>query len=206
VIRGDPLHRPLYDSLPGATRDGPHGELAAFLKTVHALSIEEAVACGVTPDGGRVAYIEGLRRAQADVFPLLDDSVRGEVEFRLAAFLEEDANFVYAPMLLHADLWPEHVLFSRDVGRLAGVIDFGAVSISDPDYDLAFLALRLGSGVMAGLFRHYPRADHARLAEKIRCFAIINAIDDVFIGLDRGDSPLVNSALADLIEQCKFIL
>jgi hypothetical protein len=38
------------------------------------------------------------------------------------------------------------VRFSRDLGRLAGVIDFGDVSIGDPDYDLAFLAMRLAEG------------------------------------------------------------
>ncbi len=47
-----------------------------------------------------------------------------------------------------ADLWPEHVLFSRTTGRLAGIIDFGDVCIGDPDYDLAFLARRLGQDFM----------------------------------------------------------
>ena len=78
LIRGEPLHRPLYDSLPGATQDGILGDLAAFLSAVHAFSVEEAVACGVTPDGGRVDYIEDLRRARDDVFPLLDDTVRDD--------------------------------------------------------------------------------------------------------------------------------
>jgi aminoglycoside 2''-phosphotransferase len=108
-------------------------------------------------------------------------------------------------MLLHGDVWPEHVLFSRAANRLSGVIDFGDVCIGDPDYDLAFLAHRLGPGFLAGLARHYPHADPARLAGKVRAFALLNAIDDIFIGLDRGDRPLVESALADLREQAEAV-
>ena len=87
--------------------------------------------------------------------------------------------------------------------RLTGVIDFGDVSIGDPDYDLAFLARSLGPGFIADLLRHHPHPDPARLAEKIRSFVLFNAIDDVFFGLDRDDRPLVVSALADVTEQSK---
>ena len=82
------------------------------------------------------------------------------------------------------------------------MIDFGDVEIGDPDYDLAFLAARLGTSFIAGLLRHHPRTrDPARLAQKIRCFGLFNALDDVNIGLDRGDRALVDRALADLTEQ-----
>ena len=90
------------------------------------------------------------------------------------------------------------MLFSTGVGCLTGVIDFGDVSIGDPDYDLAFLAQRLGADFIEDLLVHYEHADHARLAEKIRCFYLLNTIEDVFIGLDRGDRVLVDSAIADL--------
>jgi aminoglycoside 2''-phosphotransferase len=203
VIRGEPVDRSLYDRLSVATQDGVQRDLAAFLTAVHAFSIEEAAACGVPPEGGRADYIEDLRRARDDVFPLLDPTVGRMIEFQLAAFLDDDANFGYAPVLLHADLWPEHILFSRDAGRLAGVIDFGDVSIGDPDYDLPFLARRLGSAFMAGLLGHYPHANHVRLGAKLRAFSLINAIDDVFIGLDQDDRRLVDSALADLAEQSR---
>ena len=83
------------------------------------------------------------------------------------------------------------------------MIDFGDVSIGDPDYDLAFLGRTLGTGFMADLLRHLPNADPVRLAQKIRCFGSLNAIDDVLIGIDRGDRILVDSSLADLAEQHK---
>jgi aminoglycoside 2''-phosphotransferase len=201
MIRGTALDPRLYRGLPEATLDGILGDLASFLGAVHAFPIDEATACGVIPFGGRVHYVEDLQRARDDVFPLLNSAVRQTVQSQLEAFLADDANFVYAPVLLHADLWPEHVLFSPRVGRLAGVIDFGDVSIGDPDYDLAFLGRRLGSGFIAELVRHFPHVDPARLAEKIRCFNLLNAIDDVFIGLERGDRLSVDSSLADLAEQ-----
>jgi hypothetical protein len=45
-----------------------------------------------------------------------------------------------------------------------------------------------------------PHADPARVTDKARSFALLNAIDDVFLGFDRGDRPLFESALADLTE------
>jgi aminoglycoside 2''-phosphotransferase len=85
--------------------------------------------------------------------------------------------------------------------RLTGVIDFGDIAVGDPDYDLAFLAHRLGSDFIAGLLSHHPHADPVRLMEKIRSFVLFNAIDDVFLGIDRGDRDLVDCALEDLREQ-----
>lgn len=172
----------------------------AFLDAVHSFPAEEAVDCGVELHGDKADYLEDLRRARDDIFPRLDDPVRYVVESRVDAFLEDDANFAHAPTLLHADLWPEHVLFSRPMNRLAGVIDFGDIALGDPDYDLAFLDRKLGPDFSAGLLRHRPPADPAKLAEKHRAFALFNAFGDVFIGLDRGDRPLVDSALADLAE------
>jgi aminoglycoside 2''-phosphotransferase len=202
LIRGEPLDRTLYDGLSEITRDGILDELAGFLRAVHAFPVREARGCGVIPHGERPEYLEDLRRAQDDVFPLLESAVRNIVESEFNTFLEDDANFSYAPALLHADLWPEHVLFSQTTGRLAGIIDFGDMCIGDPDYDLAFLARRLGQGFITGLLRHHLHSDPARLAGKIRFFGLFNAIGDIFIGLERNDVALVESAVVDFVAQC----
>ncbi len=78
------------------------------------------------------------------------------------------------------------------------MIDFGDVSIGDPDYDLAFLGHRLGSTFVVNLLRYLPHDDPARLFKKIRGFVRFNAIEDVLIGLDRGDRLLIDLALAEL--------
>ena len=57
LIRGEPLHRPLYDDLSGVTRDGILGDLAAFLNAVHTFPVQEAVDCGVARHGDRAGYL-----------------------------------------------------------------------------------------------------------------------------------------------------
>ena len=200
MIRGAPLHGTLYNELPAAVQDGVCGELAAFLEAVHSFPASEAMDLGVAPHGTRAHYIEELGIARDGVFPRLPEPVRRVIEARLDAFLEDDANFTYTPTLLHGDLWPEHVLFSLTENRLAGVIDFGDVCLGDPDYDLAFLYLRLGAGLLERLLRYHRHADTARLVKKVPCLALLNAIDDVSIGLERGDGHLVDSGLVDVIE------
>ena len=96
LIRGEPLHRTLYDDLPEVTRDGILGDIADFLSAVHTFPVREAVDCGIAPHGDRAGYLEDLRRARDDVFPLLDDTVRHVVDSRLNAFLEDEANFAHA--------------------------------------------------------------------------------------------------------------
>ncbi len=198
IILGDPLHPRLYHRLPGTTRDRVHRDLGAFLSALHAFPVLQALDCGIEHHGGRAGYLGDFQRARDDVLPRLGNVVRRSVESRLNAFLEDDVNFDYAPTLLHADFWPDHILFSRPVNRLIGIIDFGDVALGDPDYDLAFLAQRLGPGFILDLLRYYPHPDPARLAEKVRCFAILNTIEDVFLGIERGDRRLIDSALADL--------
>jgi aminoglycoside 2''-phosphotransferase len=198
LIRGEPLLRPLYESLSETSREAVAGELAAFLRAIHSFPVEEARDCGVLYIGGRQAYAEDLERARVDVFPLLDLHSQLGVEKRLSAFLDDERNFEYAPVVLHGDVWPEHVLYSRAAGRLAGVIDFCDVSIGDSAYDIGFLAHRLGTEFTRRLLSRYEHGDPARPTEKIECFVLFNAIEDVWIGLERGDDDLVDSALADL--------
>jgi aminoglycoside phosphotransferase (APT) family kinase protein len=65
---------------------------------------------------------------------LLDRDVRVQAE-RL--FDEAETLEGFDPVLLHADLGPEHLLVRA--GRLAGVIDWGDTRVGDPALDYAWL-------------------------------------------------------------------
>jgi hypothetical protein len=51
------------------------------------------------------------------------------------------------------------------------------------------------------LHRRFPHPEPGRFAGKVRSIAILTAIDDNSIGIDRGDRALVESAIVYLIEQ-----
>ena len=50
--------------------------------------------------------------------------------------MQDDRLADFAPTVLHADLWFEHLLVGTD-GHLIGVIDFETVTIGDPAVDLS---------------------------------------------------------------------
>jgi aminoglycoside phosphotransferase (APT) family kinase protein len=119
LIRGAPL-----------VEEDPAG-VRGFLDALHAF---DATAFPVE----RPAWLELYRRQCAEferrVLPLLPSGAQTSARelFAEAATLQG-----FTPVLVHADLGPEHMLV-RD-GRLAGVIDWGDVRIGDPALDYAWL-------------------------------------------------------------------
>ena len=51
------------------------------------------------------------------------------------------------------------------------------------------------------MHRRFPHPEPGRFAGKVRSIAILNATDDILIGIDRGDRALVDSAIVYLFEQ-----
>jgi aminoglycoside phosphotransferase (APT) family kinase protein len=119
LIRGDRL-----------TDEDPDGA-RAFLEALHAFD----------PSGlpvPRPDWVEAYRDQCAEferlVLPLVEKDRRAEAK-RLFAEAETLVNF--EPVLIHADLGPEHLLV-RD-GCLAGVIDWADARVGDPAVDYAWL-------------------------------------------------------------------
>ena len=119
LIRGEPL--------VDEDADG----VRAFLDALHAFD----------PSGlpvERPDWVEAYRSQCAEferlVLPLFDRDRHPEAK-RL--FAETETLVDFKPVLLHADLGPEHLLV-RD-GRLVGVIDWGDARVGDPALDYAWL-------------------------------------------------------------------
>jgi aminoglycoside phosphotransferase (APT) family kinase protein len=119
LIRGEPL--------VDEDADGVH----AFLEALHAL---DPTGLPVERPVWVEAYLEQCAEFERLVLPLLDKDRRPEAK-RL--FEEAETLVDFKPVLLHADLGPEHLLV-RD-GRLAGVIDWGDARLGDPALDYAWL-------------------------------------------------------------------
>ena len=119
LIRGAPL----VDEDPNGVR--------AFLEALHAFD-----PAGLPVE--RLDWVEAYRNQCAEferlVFPLFDKDRHAEAK---GLFAETETLEDVKPVLLHADLGPEHLLV-RD-SRLVGVIDWGDARVGDPALDYAWL-------------------------------------------------------------------
>jgi len=56
--------------------------------------------------------------------------------WRFERFLAEEGHLAFEPVLVHADLWQDHILLSMPEQQVSGIIDFGDVGIGDPAMDV----------------------------------------------------------------------
>ena len=129
-----------YRKLPGAPASSDLGErtgedLGRFLSALHRFPVERARALGLPyfdPPEWRERFGSLCEDFRRRVFPLLRSGERQRAETIFAPVPELD----FVPVLLHADLGPEHVL-CRD-GRVVGVIDWSDARVGDAALDLAW--------------------------------------------------------------------
>ena len=110
-------------------------DLARFLSALHRFPVERACALGI-PCFDPTRWRERFGNLYADfrrrVFALLDSGEREQAETLFARVQELE----FVPVLIHADLGPEHILCRG--GRVVGVIDWSDACVGDAAVDLAW--------------------------------------------------------------------
>ena len=119
LIRGEPLV------------DEDAAGVRAFLEALHAF---DTAGLPVEHPDWVQAYRNQCAEFERLVFPLFDKDRHAEAK---GLFAETETLEDFKPVLLHADLGPEHLLV-RD-SRLVGVIDWGDARVGDPALDYAWL-------------------------------------------------------------------
>lgn len=146
-VKGDPLQPEMLQGLD-ITRIA--NDVAAFMSALHSIPVREALAWGIPA----VSRTEQLLTAADRVLPLVP------VEWHEQAFAWRK-QFIEPPhtrVLIHADLWYENILIDAESGRVSGVLDFDAMSIGDPAWDLA-TQLHCGRAFAELVFEAYPHKD-----------------------------------------------
>jgi aminoglycoside phosphotransferase (APT) family kinase protein len=169
----------------GSITRGEHAAdtLAAFLRALHMPAPADAPF-----DTGRGAH----PGASMDGFDRLFGSIDAEVIGADAA----DVRAVWAdavaapawaglPVWVHGDLHPANVVVAD--GTLAGVVDFGDLSVGDPAWDLAAAWVLLPAGAAARFFSAYAQADEATI-RRARGLAALKSLFLMLMGQngDRG--------------------
>ena len=128
------------------------------------------------------------------VLPRLDADEREAAEAMLAALLDDDEMWAFAPVLTHGDLGPEHVLVTPG-GDLAGVIDWEEAALDDPAGDLAWW-LHAMPAVGEHALAAYGGAPDRRFRERARIRFALMPWHEVVHGLGAGGPAFVDSGLA----------
>jgi aminoglycoside phosphotransferase (APT) family kinase protein len=113
-------------------------ELGRFLREVHSFPVERAEECGVkVVDGPALRADREQFRDEVvrDVFPLVMPATRFYINDRFDAYLCDDLNFDFQPVLVQGDMDRQNVLVDPQTGQLTGVIDFGGTNIGKPAVD-----------------------------------------------------------------------
>jgi aminoglycoside phosphotransferase (APT) family kinase protein len=192
--RGAPHGVAVYRRVPGAAlavgelsdpaRAALATTLARFLRALHELSVGRELEPILRWEDERAVSGQYFRDAQEQIAPRLTGAAARRLSSLFIRHLEDPANFPAAPRIVHADLSAEHVLCAD--GAVTGILDWGDVSLGDPDYDFSYLFGDLGEAFVREVARQYGHPDPDRLVRKARYFRVVDQIGTIVYGSGRA--------------------
>jgi aminoglycoside 2''-phosphotransferase len=191
AIHGVPLTPHRMRTLPDAERVAVADRLHDFLEHLHAFPLE---MLGVAmPEAGLTRALRCYPEVEAVVFPRLAPRVADACAQMLEAHVDAPRD---AWTLVHADLYAQHVLIDPLRGQIVGIIDFGDLSVDDPDADLRTLLDDYGPQLLRTMLRRDPPDVARQRFERARVFCVWDALVWTLeqIRENRGSSPRASIA------------
>lgn len=180
---------------------GLASQLAEFLTALHRFPRQRLAGLGI-PDASaadwRRRYTALYESVRARIFPLLEPHRWRNLAAIWDRFLQDDANFRFAPVLLHADLSGEHILFDVQHACITGVVDWEDITVGDPALDFTGLFCDYGRSFAARVLTAYQGPADSAILARARFYGAIASCHEVLFGLDFGLAQHVTRALADL--------
>lgn len=173
LIKGTPLSQTGWQSMSNQSQATSIRELAKFLTDLHALPPTEFKDCALPEEENRTFYAKYKEYFQTEILPHLSSVERKAVISIFEQYLADERNFQYQPALVHGDMSPDHILIDPDSGKLHGIIDFGDLKITDPDWDLLYLHEDFHADCANLLFSHaVTSTEPERLQIKLKLFKL----------------------------------
>ena len=173
-ITGEFLTRETWEGMPTPARERAASDLAAFLKSLHALPIELGLECRLMQiEAAEIA--RGLREETANT---IQRSLGHETQQKLDRTLKRWSSqpSPRRPALLHRDMGPGHVLYDPSTLQLTGVIDFGDIVIGDPARDFIYIYEDFGPRLLQEVLAPYAGKDAWKMMPAIRKWYLLDAI------------------------------
>lgn len=198
VLPGVPLTAERVAALGRDDQERALDALAGFLGALHAFPLETARHARVVERMTRGAYHDRQRDLPRQLAHLLTAAEVAHLDGVFARYERDHAPHRQAPGLLHADLKPAHIVYDVSARRVTGVLDWGDVSLGDPDFDLAVIAMFFGREFLGRLLAHLPSRDPDRVLDKTLFFTTLRWLQDLAYVVERGDHQATAPSLARL--------
>jgi len=163
-VEGVLLTRPLMDTLNGSIRRRVAQQLGEFLSALHSFPVEEAEELGLTRGWGgwrKRAY----ERLQQEVVPGLSTKARESVEM----FFNRYFSLEWKAVVIHGDFHPpDHVFYDPELEELAGVIDFGDLTLEDAATDFKSIFEEFGEGYLREVMGYYSGSADEGIVDRVK--------------------------------------
>ncbi|WP_173917722.1 phosphotransferase family protein [Halobacillus sp. Marseille-Q1614] len=178
-------------------------QLARFIKELHAFSIEEALKAGVPQFNLKSFFSKLYEETKRDIFPRIEPSLSRYISSRFGTYLSDSSYFSYTPALIHGDLSPDHFLTDPKTDDLSGIIDFGDLCISDPDYEFIYILEDCGENFTRELLKEMEEKEIDRCIQKVSHFVTFDHIRYVLEGIKRGESEWIEEGLDEIRKEMR---
>jgi aminoglycoside 2''-phosphotransferase len=161
-------------------RTAAAGVIGEFLRALHSLQPDPELGSLLPRDDERAIAEDYFARIQSGIAPKLRSSEAGALVKQFERYLDTPENFLFQPVVLHADLSRDHILMKNE--SVTSVIDFGDVNWGDPDYDFMYLFVDFGRAFVEEAARSYGHPDPKRLWDKLLYFGLVDQIGVILDG------------------------
>jgi len=176
-IQGGPLFRNTLLLMDYKVQDTIAEQIGTFLKQLHSISLKDEGDGKISECPAFLSGEDWLSRyeeIQKKVFPYCDSYTKEYIN-QIFRPLHDDEDFLqYQPVLIHGDLMPYHFLFSNELKRINGIIDFGLSGSGDPAYDVGILIDNFGESFVKRISRYYKEIDS--FIERARFYAYVSNV------------------------------
>jgi aminoglycoside 2''-phosphotransferase len=189
LLPGETLSRERWLALDESDRQAVAEQFGRFLQALHTLPLADEARAGLPPAAApcrRADWLNLRGRVQERVYPLLLAHQRQWAARLFDGVLGDERIFEYAPVLVHGDLGPYHILFDAQARRIGGIIDFGTAGMGDPATDLGALITVYGEKLVGRMAGVYPQL--VELLPRARFYAQAIELQWALMGLETGEA------------------
>src|SRR3989344_3030343 len=183
-------------------------QLATFFQQLRSIDTAAAKQWGLSEQKFHSFYESELKDARDHSYPSVEQMypadaqrIKDYIEQLFAIYLSDEENFKYKPAVLHGDLEAEHIIFTKQSRKIAGIIDWGGARIGDPDYDLWRPYSHYGSEFVEEFLKHCPHQSPECLQKKLDFFFRAQMIHRTVRQIMLGDQEMARWNLVRVRKQ-----